>query len=111
NCMDDTWVWCAERAGQQTREYYTAVEPVSGTVKNADETPIQGATVRFGVNSTVTDENGHYEFAALEVGEYNVAATAPGYQAYEDTFTVTEDVENTCDITLEEKTPIDLEDY
>ena len=48
DCMEDNWDWCAERNGQVTDTYYTAVEDVSGTVKNADGEPIQGATVRFG---------------------------------------------------------------
>ena len=111
DCMEDNWDWCAERNGQVTDTYYTAVEDVSGTVKNADGEPIQGATVRFGVNASETDASGTYAFAALEVGEYNVAATAPGYQAYEETVTVEEGGANVFDIQLEEKTPIDLEDY
>ena len=111
NCMEDSWVWCAERSGQVTEQYYTAVEPVSGTVTDADGEPIQGATVRFGVNSTETDASGTYAFDSLEVGEYNVAATAPGYQAYEGTMTVTEGEDNVFDIQLEEKTPINLDDY
>lgn len=111
NCMEDNWVWCAERSGQVTEQYYSAVEPVSGTVTDADGEPIQGATVRFGVNSTETDASGTYAFASLEVGQYNVAATAPGYQAYENTVTVAEDEDNVFDIQLQEKTPINLDDY
>ena len=111
NCMEDNWVWCAERSGQVTEQYYTAVEPVSGTVTDADGEPIQGATVRFGVNATTTDASGAYAFDALEVGEYNVAATAPGYQAYEDVAAVKANAENVFDIQLQEKTPINLDDY
>ena len=111
DCMEDNWGWCADRNGQVTDTYYTAVETVSGTVKNAEGEPIQGATVRFGVNASETDASGTYAFDALEVGEYNVAATAPGYQAYESTVTVEEGKENVFDIQLEEKTPINLGDY
>ena len=111
NCMEDNWVWCAERAGQVTESYYTAVAAVSGTVTNADGEPVQGATVRFGVNASETDASGTYAFDALEVGEYNVAATAPGYQAYEDVVTVEAGEANVFDIQLQEKTPINLDDY
>lgn len=111
NCMEDNWGWCAERSGQVTEQYYTAVEPVSGTVTNADGEPIQGATVRFGVNASETDASGTYAFDALEVGEYNVAATAPGYQAYEGVANVEAGKDNVFDIQLQEKTPINLDDY
>ena len=111
NCMEDNWVWCAERAGQVTESYYTAVAAVSGTVTNADGEPVQGATVRFGVNASETDASGTYAFDALEVGEYNVAATAPGYQAYENVVTVEAGKTNVFDIQLQEKTPINLDDY
>lgn len=110
-CMDDTWVWCAERAGQVTETYNTPVERVSGRVINRSDEPIEGATVRFGVNSTVTDADGNYVFDGLEIGDYNVAATAPGYQAYESSETVTEDGNNVFEIRLTEKTPINLDDY
>ncbi len=111
NCMEDSWGWCAERSGQVTEQYYTAVESVSGTVTNADGEPIQGATVRFGVNASETDASGTYAFDALEVGEYNVAATAPGYQAYEAVANVEAGKDNVFDIQLQEKTPINLDDY
>lgn len=110
-CMDDEWVWCANRNGQITETYNTPVERVSGRVTNSSNEAIEGATVRFGVNSTVTDGDGNYVFEGLEVGEYNVAATAPGYQAYENTATVTENADNVFDIQLTEKTPINLSDY
>lgn len=111
DCMDDTWGWCAEREGQVTEVHYTAVEAVSGKVTNAKNEPIEGATVRFGVNAVKTDASGTYAFEALEVGEYNVAATAPGYQAYEEKATVEKNGTNVFDIQLEEKTPINLGDY
>lgn len=111
DCMEDNWGWCAERNGQVTEQYYTSVAPVSGTVTDTDGTPIQGATVRFGVNAAETDASGTYAFEGLEVGEYNVAATAPGYQAYEDTVSVEAGKENVFDIQLQEKKPLNLDDY
>lgn len=111
NCMDDNWDWCAERDGQVTEVHYTDVEAVSGKVTDAEGAPIQNATVRFGVNASRTDASGTYAFEALEVGEYNVAATAPGYQAYEGTETVVKDGENVFNIQLQEKVPINLDDY
>ena len=110
-CMDDEWVWCADRNGQITETYNTPVERVSGRVTNSSNEAIEGVTVRFGVNSTITDGDGNYVFEGLEVGEYNVAATAPGYQAYENTETVAENADNVFNIQLTEKAPINLEDY
>lgn len=110
-CMDDTWVWCADRTGQVTETYNTPVERVSGRVTNSSDQPIAGATVRFGVNSTVTGADGNYVFDGLEIGGYNVAATAPGYQAYEDRVEVTANGANEFNIRLTEKTPINLADY
>lgn len=111
DCMEDDWIWCAQRNGQKTEQYYTAVRKVSGTVRDNTGAGIPGASVYFGVNKAVTDAGGIYSYDELEVGTYNVAASAPGFQALEDTVEVSESGENIFDFTLEEKVPINLEDY
>lgn len=63
-----------------------AVGPVGDllvTVRDAEEAPISGATVRIAVGETtvaggLTDVEGHFLAADLPVGEYQVTATADG---------------------------------
>ena len=111
NCMDDTWDWCAKRDGQVSNVTYTKTAPVTGTVKNAKGEAIAEATVRIGADSAETDTAGAFEFKAIEEGTYKTAVTAPGYQAYEQELKVSADKENKLEVTLEEKTPLNLDDY
>ena len=108
DCMEETWRFCADRAGQNVEVTYTAMAPVSGTVTNADGEAVAGATVRVGVTSAVTDAEGKYSFEGIQVGEYAFSVAKAGYQAYSATVTV-EDVENNVfNATLESKAALDL---
>lgn len=111
NCMEDEWVFCAERSGQIANKTYTQLVPLTGTVTNAESEPVSGAKVRVGASSATTDENGVYAFEGLEVGTHNMAVTKPGYQAYSEQITLTVDKENTKNVQLELKAPIDLGQY
>lgn len=110
NCMEDNWVFCANRQGQIFEEKYSKLVPASGTVSTKDGKVIPGAVVRIGVNSTEADINGKYQFDGLEIGQYNMAVTKPGYEAYSKVINI-EDKDNIIDVILEEKAPLDLTQY
>ena len=111
DCMNDNWGFCAERAGQNVEVFVTAMAPVSGTITNTEGEPVAGATVRVGVNSTETNEQGQYRFEGIQVGEYAFAVTKAGYQSYTANITV-EDVENNViDAVIEPKAGLDLRQY
>ena len=111
DCMEDNWKFRAERAGQTAEEFVTALAPVTGTVTDAEGTPVEGATVRVGVNSTTTDAEGKYEFAGVQIGEYSFAVTKPGYHSYTTTITVEDKDNNVVDAALESKANLDLSKY
>lgn len=112
DCMEDEWVFCAERSGQTKEKTYSKVVPLTGTVTDAETSnPLEGAVVRVGVNAATTDKNGHYAFEGLELGSYNMAVTKPGYQAYEDEVKIVDKDENVIDVKLSQKEPLNLENY
>lgn len=112
NCMEDEWVFCAERTGQVKEKTYSKVVPLTGTVTDQEEgSPIEGATVRVGSNSAITGADGRYAFESLELGDYNMAVTKPGYQAYESVATIENKDENVIDVKLSKKAPLDLNSY
>ena len=110
NTMEDNWVFCAERVGQKLEEEYSKLVPISGTVSAKDGKVIPEAVIRIGANSVKSDINGKYQFDALEVGEYNMSVTKPGYQSYSKVINVQEE-NNIIDIVLEEKESLDLTEY
>ena len=113
-CMEDTWEFAKDRAGQSQSEEYINLADVSGTVTAKDGgTALKGATVRFGSKSAKTDENGQYQIADVEVGTYTVAASCPGYEAGTQEVEVqdSDEGENVFNFTLSQKTPIDLKNY
>lgn len=111
NCMDDNWQFCAEREGQLVDIFVTTLAPASGTVTDKNGEPMEGATVRIGLNSATTDAEGKYSIDNIQVGEYSFAVTKPGYQAYTSEITV-EDIENNVfDAVLEPKVSLDLSKY
>lgn len=110
NAMEDKWSFCAERQGQKIEEQYSKLVPVSGTVTGEDGKAISDAVIRIGSNSAQSDVNGIYQFEAIEVGEYTMAITKPGYQAYSETVNIAED-NNTINVILKEKEGIDLTQY
>ncbi|MGN0330509.1 MAG: endo-alpha-N-acetylgalactosaminidase family protein [Kineothrix sp.] len=115
DCMSDEWVFCAEREGQQKSETVAPLFTLTGTVKNGENQPIPGAVVRVGVKSAVADESGAYSLSGLEAGEYTMAVTKPGYQAYSETVTIAEPGEggaaNTKDVVLQAKPDLPLDRY
>lgn len=112
NCMEDNWVFCAERTGQIAEKTYTQLVPLTGTVTDKEEgEPLTGAKVRVGAYSATTNENGAYAFEGLEVGTHNMAVTKPGYQAYSGQITLEADQDNVLDVQLEIKPPLDLGQY
>src|SRR5205823_4796574 len=53
---------------------------LQGTITNAStSSPINGANVTAGANSTTTNGSGFYQFTGIPVGTYSVSASAPGY--------------------------------
>lgn len=110
NCMDDTWVLCAERDGQIVEYTTDATRPLTGTVKNTEGTPISGATVRVGTNTATTDEQGSYSFEALALKEYTMSVSKAGYEPFTGNVTV-EDKDNVFDVTLSAKADLDLTKY
>ncbi len=71
-----------------------------------DSTGLAGATVTLAtlegtvINTTQTDSTGHYEFADVSPGFYNLTATKLGYWPDSDPVTVTADTPKTADILL-----------
>lgn len=82
NCMEDKWVFCAERDGQSFKKTYSKLVPLTGTVTEKGKGALADATVRVGNKSATTDANGKYQFDGLELGTYNMAVSKPGYQAF-----------------------------
>jgi len=57
-----------------------ATGTLQGTVTDAStSSPINGATVTAGSNTTTTNASGFYQFTNVPVGTYSVSASAPGY--------------------------------
>ena len=110
NCMEDDWVFCAERDGQSFKKTYSKLVPLTGTVTEKGQGGLADATVRVGNKSAKTDENGKYQFDGLELGTYNMAVSKPGYQAFSDEI-VLKDEDNVKDVQLELKAPLDLTKY
>lgn len=112
DCMKDTWAFNAVREGQTMTEETTAVEVVRGTVKAAsNNSAIEGATVRVGTKSATTNAKGEFAIANVQVGDYVLAVSKPGYQAYTQNITVEEGGNNTFDVALVRKADLNLEDY
>lgn len=111
-CMEDNWGFCAERDGQRKEKTYTKVTAVTGSVI-AEETGegLEGATVRMGANSAVTDAEGKYRFEALELGTYSMAVTKMGYVPYEEEVEIKDGEDHVFDVTLSKKAPLDLSNY
>jgi protocatechuate 3,4-dioxygenase beta subunit len=93
-------VHAADRIAMRTREgrsadalKLTAAASVSGTLRDAHQQPIAGATVslpsngpgrangRGAVASTVTDAKGNYSITGIKPGRYQIVLSHPGYFA------------------------------
>ena len=111
DCMNDAWAFNFERAGQTITEEVTAMEPVTGKVTDDAGKPVAGATVRVGVKSATTIADGSYVIPNVQIGEYAFSVSNPGYEAYSDTITVVQDVENVVNAVITKKAGISLADY
>ncbi|MBP5718399.1 MAG: carboxypeptidase regulatory-like domain-containing protein, partial [Abditibacteriota bacterium] len=80
---------------------------VTGTVTSSfGNTPVAGATVTIGNETTTTDENGQYTITVDSSAEdYNVSVTADGFTDYTGTVTANES-EVSEDITLTERNTV-----
>ncbi|MDP8289184.1 MAG: carboxypeptidase regulatory-like domain-containing protein [Candidatus Electryonea clarkiae] len=68
------------------------LSPVSGRVTDFDTgDPIEGASIRFGIETTTTDDNGEWEVGPQEQGEITVRITADHYYDFEEIVEVEED--------------------
>ena len=79
--MEDNWNWAADRAGQVKKVTYVNLADVSGTVRDEKGNALPGATVRIGKLSAKADDHGAYVLKDVEVGQHDIVASAPGYQA------------------------------
>ena len=61
---------------------------ISGRILDKEGKPLPGATVSIsgpalmGISSYVTSDTGHFRFAALKPGEYELRAEMPGFKSY-----------------------------
>ena len=108
NCMEDDWRFAAQRTGHEMEEQYTTMRSVSGKVTTENDETLEKATVRLGIYSAVTDAEGNYRMDSVEVGNYKMAVSKVGYQAFEQDVEVTADGSNVFNVTMVEKPPLDL---
>ena len=111
NCMEDDWGFAAQRTGHEMEEQYTTMRSVSGKVTTENIEALEKATVRLGIYSAVTDAEGNYRMDSVEVGNYKMAVSKVGYQAFEQDVEVTADGSNVFNVTMVEKPPLDLTKY
>ena len=112
SCMKDNWVFAAEREGQKKEEITTKLVSVHGKVTdNITKAPIAGAKINLGISSARTDADGNYQLEKIEVGQYELAITKPGYQAYTQNVTLSETEDNVINAALSTKEQIDLSNY
>lgn len=111
NCMEDDWRFAAQRTGHEMEEQYTTMRSVSGKVTTENDETLEKATVRLGIYSAVTDAEGNYRMDSVEVGNYKMAVSKVGYQAFEQDVEVTADGSNVFNVTMVEKPPLDLTKY
>ena len=111
DCMNDDWAFLVERSGQTVVVEVTAMEPITGTVKDADGRAVAGVTVRVGTKSATTAIDGTYRIPNVQVGEYAISASKAGYEAYSGTIVVEEGKDNVADITIQKKADLSLDDY
>lgn len=110
NAMGDNWRLLAQRNGQNTRTYYVEVADVTGTIKDASQTPLADAVVRFGTHTARTNEQGQYTLHGLELREYAVSVSKRGYVPHSQNFTVSQ-TNKVLDANLSAKAELDLSNY
>lgn len=110
--LTENWSLLRESNGTLTTRQATLVNATGRILDSANNNqPMAGATVRAGMASTVTNENGEFTLSGLETGEYTLAVTKPGYEAVSKTFQVQDTDVALGDITLDLKADVDLSKY
>ena len=95
--------------GSQQEDFYLSKvldKPctLEGTVVDeATGKPLQNSTVQIGMNIIRTDEKGYYKLSSLLEGEYGVWVSVPGYDALNQTITLTKGI-NVAKFTLKKMT-------
>lgn len=110
SCMDNL-AFLVERNGQTMTTRYSALVNVTGTVLDENSQPMEGATVRLGLQSATTDAEGSFTLEKVESGDYTLAVTKPGYQAYTQELTVEDEDLTLKPVTMSLKPELNLEDY
>ena len=110
NCMEDNWVYCAQRDGQSFKKTYSKLTSLTGRVTEKGKDGLEKATVRVGNKAVKTDASGNYQLDRLEVGKYQMSVSMPGYESYTDEITLKE-TDNVKNVELQLKAPLDLTKY
>lgn len=78
-----TLIGCSNKSSSPTGVNENPTATISGTVTDSlAGTPVVGARVTIGTQSTTTDESGSYSLNSVPLGEQPVSITAPGYISY-----------------------------
>ena len=74
---------------------------VQGKVTDASGQPVAGVKISLpGEGTVTTDKSGFYNLDGIDPGTYQVEATKKGYQKSDVTVTITQDVPQELDLTL-----------
>jgi len=72
---------------------------LSGTIRTAGESALEGATISVGTRQTTSDANGEFQLSDVPIGAVTVRAERPGYLPAEEAVTLTAGA-NSHDFTL-----------
>lgn len=108
--MADTWEFAAQRDGQGLDKQTINFLTVSGTVKNADGQPVEGAEVLIGSDRVTTGKDGAWSIKHVEPqnGKVSIRVKAAGYQTVTKDVPVTGSTVDPVQIVLAPKGQLDL---
>jgi hypothetical protein len=81
-------------SGNDSSSVLSTSTKLYGTITDQNDSPIKGAIVSLGIESTSTDEKGVYSFKNISPGEYILKVEAYGYQSIEEPVTIASEAEN-----------------